>query len=287
MKKNGWLQRGCVLAMVCLGLFWLGTAAWAGSVRYVYDSAGRLVLADYGTKAIAYTYDKNGNLLEKKISDVDTCPVTITGYTTTGTLAVGSPITFSVSAKNSCSTTQNFRFSFHPDYGTSGYDGTQWTQMTSTEYQTGNTCTHTFTKAGRYIVVVWVVKDTTSVTPTEVPVVGWSLDISDAACKTNIIASSITGDQTVNTPITLSVTGENSCSKSLSYRFSFHPDYGTTGYDNTQWKSMTTTEWVTDGSATYTFTQRGKYIVVVWAVDDTANYDAAAIPITGWSLNIR
>jgi uncharacterized protein (TIGR03437 family) len=43
-------------------------AARADSVKYTYDSAGRLVKADYGSGAIAYTYDKSGNLTQRTVT---------------------------------------------------------------------------------------------------------------------------------------------------------------------------------------------------------------------------
>jgi YD repeat-containing protein len=40
--------------------------ARAETIHYTYDTAGRLLLADYGgTNQIAYSYDANGNLLRK------------------------------------------------------------------------------------------------------------------------------------------------------------------------------------------------------------------------------
>src|SRR5260370_21766177 len=45
------------------------SAAQADNVKYTYDSAGRLVKADYGPKgAIAYSYDKSGNLINTTVT---------------------------------------------------------------------------------------------------------------------------------------------------------------------------------------------------------------------------
>lgn len=42
--------------------------AAARTIRYTYDTAGRLTGADYGDKRIAYTYDNAGNLTQRQAS---------------------------------------------------------------------------------------------------------------------------------------------------------------------------------------------------------------------------
>ena len=45
--------------------------AFAGSVKYAYDDAGRLTSVDYGDgSSIVYTYDKAGNLLTRTTTAV-------------------------------------------------------------------------------------------------------------------------------------------------------------------------------------------------------------------------
>ena len=44
-------------------------AVFAAAINYSYDSAGRLIKADYGAAgSISYTYDKAGNLLSRVVS---------------------------------------------------------------------------------------------------------------------------------------------------------------------------------------------------------------------------
>ncbi len=50
---------------------------------------------------------------------------------------------------------------------------------------------------------------------------------------------------------------------------------------------MTSTEWISGNSADYTFTEAGKYIIVVWVTDDTSSVDSNGIPIIGWSVDIE
>ena len=43
--------------------------AFAGTINYTYDDAGRLIRADYGNgKEITYTYDNAGNLLRRSVA---------------------------------------------------------------------------------------------------------------------------------------------------------------------------------------------------------------------------
>lgn len=120
----------------------------------------------------------NGQCQVASCNDSSTnCDIKIDGLTITGTRAVNQNVTFTVNASTGCNSTLYYRFSLHPDYGSSGYDGMHWSSMTSTEYVSSNTITYKFNQSGNYIIVVWVVKDTTNVNPTGVPIIGWSLKI--------------------------------------------------------------------------------------------------------------
>ncbi len=110
------------------------------------------------------------------------CKVVLTGCSISGTQEVDNSIAFTVFAQNVCTETLYYRWSFHPDYGTDGYDNTQWTSMTDTEYVTDSTISYTFPTVGKYIVVVWVVSEPVT-DPSEqigVPTIGWSVDITEA-----------------------------------------------------------------------------------------------------------
>ena len=61
--------------IMLLSLFVAGSA-FAGTINYTYDNAGRLTGADYGnSRTIAYTYDNNGNLLKREATQVSTSTV--------------------------------------------------------------------------------------------------------------------------------------------------------------------------------------------------------------------
>lgn len=51
----------------------LATALYAGTVNYNYDTAGRLIRADYGSGvSISYSYDASGNLLSRTVTTIPT-----------------------------------------------------------------------------------------------------------------------------------------------------------------------------------------------------------------------
>lgn len=112
--------------------------------------------------------------------DTSDCKTKITGLTVSGTQEVDSTVTFTVNATNNCSAQLYYRFSVHPAYGTDGYDGLQWSSMTSTEYVSSNSIDYEFEKAGKYIAIVWVVEDPNNVNPTGIPLIGWSVEIDGA-----------------------------------------------------------------------------------------------------------
>ena len=82
----------------------------AGSIKYTYDGAGRLVRAVYDNGAvISYTYDNNGNLLQRRVS-LEVTGLFFPFYQAQGTTFVG----FAVS--NFSSETANLEFTaFGPD----------------------------------------------------------------------------------------------------------------------------------------------------------------------------
>lgn len=210
----------------------------------------------------------------------------ISGLTVTGTPSATAPATFQVTTAVD-SGTVFYRYSLHPGYGTAGYDGKHWTLMTADAYVDSQGCTYTFDGADKYIVVVWATAlGTVSVNPDGIPIIGWSVD-TESACPTRFTQVSISGEQTVNRDISMTVTADNPCSGTLYYRFSMHPFYGTTGYDGRQWELMTDQEWVETSTVHHTFTRKGKYIVVVWVTGDISSVSSAGIPIVGWSMDIR
>jgi len=148
--------------------------------------------------------------------DEDICKINNNSITVSGSRTVGNPVTFTMDAQNSCNSSTQYRFSVHPDYGTSGYDGTQWSSMTSTEYTTENSCTYTFDKTGKYIVVVWS-KNAITDSNTGVEIIGLSINIMDGVynddiCKIDIHSLTISGTREVGSPVTFTMDSSNSCS---------------------------------------------------------------------------
>lgn len=106
-------------------------------------------------------------------------------------------------------------------------------------------------------------------------------------CIVDITDSGMAGYLQPDKYITFHIDAQNDCNGSIYYRFSYHPDYGTDGYDGLGWTSMTHSEYTTNNESVYSFSEVGKYVVVVWAVSDTTNVVSNSVPIVGFSVNIR
>lgn len=104
-------------------------------------------------------------------------------------------------------------------------------------------------------------------------------------CSVDFTGADITGTLQTGMPVRFAVTTSDDCAGDPVYRFSSHPEYGTAGYDGKHWQTMTSTEWISDSTTDYTFTQGGKHIVVVWAAD-SSDAVPAGIPIAGWSVDL-
>ena len=57
--------------------FLMFSPAFADTVSYTYDDMGRLTKADYGTTAIAYSYDSAGNILKVVTGPGLGCPLSL------------------------------------------------------------------------------------------------------------------------------------------------------------------------------------------------------------------
>jgi hypothetical protein len=105
-------------------------------------------------------------------------------------------------------------------------------------------------------------------------------------CVVDITGASISGTLQPQIEVSLGVEATNRCQGEISYRFSYHPDYGTEEYDGQHWQLMTTEQFVTSNQITYEFPEIGKYIVVVWAVDDPENVEVSEVTMIGFSVDI-
>jgi hypothetical protein len=111
-------------------------------------------------------------------------------------------------------------------------------------------------------------------------------DVSDSECTVDIRGADISGTLAVDEQITFTVEATNDCNGQIYYKWFYHPDYGTSNYDGLQWSSMTSSQWITADNCTYSFSEAGDYIVVVWAVADTSNIPDA-LPTIGFSVTIK
>lgn len=232
-----------------------------------------------------------GNTAEASKSGTTAPPaetVNFSGFTQSDNPRADAPVSITVTAREQNSRPLFYRFSTRTGYGTAGYDAAPWQLMTSSEYQTRNSCEYTIDSSEKRIIVVWATaSDTTTVDPTGIPIIGWSVDPGTGPCRINFTGLDISGTAVTDTALSFTVHAQSSCSTNLYYRFAMHPDYGTPGYDGRHWSLMADSEWITDNSMDYTFTRTGKYIVVVWVSDTDENVDSTGIPILGCSVDVN
>jgi hypothetical protein len=86
-----------------------------------------------------------------------------------GPAQVGQAVIFTVNAVSSDGQDIYYKFYYCGNYGTSAYDTSPWVVMQ--DYSQQNSCTHSFTSAGNYVVVVRAVTDPTD-EPTYPPIIG-------------------------------------------------------------------------------------------------------------------
>ncbi len=239
--------------------------------------------AGYKSRAVKGIEVQEADIITQNITLTER--VKITGLTISENREVGSRVSFRVTTESKASIIY-YRFSVHPGYGTAIYDGTQWKSMTSTEWITKDTIDYKFSANGKYIVVVWVTADPENEDLGQIATLGTSVEIG-GSCKTEFKGFSMNGSQTKDSLIRITADSFNSCTSDQYYRFSVHPGYGTAAYDGTQWKSMTSNEWWSSPGMDYAFTEKGKYIVVVWAANSVYNSNSVGMPIIGWSVDIE
>jgi hypothetical protein len=92
------------------------------------------------------------------------------------TIQAGESVTFTASGVNATTGDIYYRFDLIPNYGTSSYDPNN-NYQTIQSFSTANTCTHTFSEAGSYVIVVWA--SSTAAFPTDIPppIIGGSITV--------------------------------------------------------------------------------------------------------------
>jgi hypothetical protein len=230
--------------------------------------------------------------LSSNLSDVQaaTCTVEIINSNISGTLAVNSPVTFNVVAKNSCEGPIYYKYFYQAGYGTSSYGSNPWVKMTTDEYVTDSEINYTFRNAGKYIVVIWAFSDPNNLDANGVSIIGYSVEITaqgGTACPVDIPHLGFTGLLVPASPIAISVNASQRCgSGTMYYKYFYQAGYGTSSYGSNPWVQMNTGDYVTDREIVYSFPSAGNYIIVVWAVSDPNNVDTTSVPIIGANLII-
>jgi hypothetical protein len=203
----------------------------------------------------------------------------------TQTPTVGESVTFTASAVNVDPGSIYYRFDIIPDYGTEAYDPLDnW--QTIQAFSTATTCTHTFSEAGSYVIVVWA-SSTQNIPTGAAPIFGGSVTVGDdSTVVINSLNISPTGTLQTGQMVTFTASAAHPTGGDIYYRFDLVPNYGTSSYDPNN-NYQTIQDFSTNGTCTYTFTESGSYIIVVWASSTASIPTDMAPAIIGGSITVQ
>lgn len=89
------------LPALCGAIVAMSLPAFAGKIKYTYDTAGRLTAAELGANGLAtYAYDANGNLLNQTTVMPTNADVRIVKNTPTTSITVGVNLTYTLTITN-------------------------------------------------------------------------------------------------------------------------------------------------------------------------------------------
>jgi len=95
------LLSSALFLLVITLLVYTPYAAFAGTVDYSYDAAGRLVAADYGSNAVSvFTYDLNGNLLNRTTAPATNADVRLSKSSDSSAITIGFDLNFTLAVSN-------------------------------------------------------------------------------------------------------------------------------------------------------------------------------------------
>jgi hypothetical protein len=155
---------------------WVSTA----SIDYTFMESGQYIIVVWAVT----DPDDSGSLTDYIMGfsvsvDDNPCKIVLNGSSITGLQRVYRPLSMTVDATSNCDRPLYYRFSIHPDYGTIFYDGRHWSGITETEWVSTASIDYTFTRPGKYIVVIWV-SETPGITDSSgIPIIGWCMDIDE------------------------------------------------------------------------------------------------------------
>lgn len=148
------------------------------SIQYTFDNEGKYIVVVWVTSDLSNLEVSGVPMMGLSVeAGNDEQKIDIQGFTLTGNQKRYRTVTLTTNASNKMGKSLHHRFSVHPGYGTSSYDGLQWKSMTDAEWVSDKTVDYAFSESGKYIVVVWVTDNITNLNPNGIPIIGWSVDI--------------------------------------------------------------------------------------------------------------
>jgi hypothetical protein len=197
---------------------------------------------------------------------------------------VGDSATFTASAINTDQGEIYYRFDLIPNYGTEDYDPmNNWQPLE--DFSIDSSCTHTFTEAGGYVVVVWA-SSTSSIPIGAAPIIGCSVTVGGVGpVVITGLEMNLSGALEVGDSVTFTAAATDPDAEEIYYRFDLIPNYGTNDYDPLE-NYQTIKDFSTASTCEYTFSESGNYVIVVWA-SEAASMPENAPPIIGGSVAVK
>lgn len=126
----------------------------SNTCAYSFGNAGDYIVVVFASSTMSVS---NGNAIIGKNVSIGRSNTVHLGNLDLGltrTVAVGETITFRANALSDSHATVYYRFNLVPNYGTSAYDPNN-VYTTLQDFSTRNTCSHTFSSPGKYILVIF------------------------------------------------------------------------------------------------------------------------------------
>jgi hypothetical protein len=149
----------------------------SNSCTHTFDQEGSYIMVLFVSDTAGFLTDPDAPLFGGSLTVGGEGVVNMSRFerSPSGPVQVGSGVTFTAGAVASGGGDIYYRFHLIPDYGTSSYDANN-SQMLQ-DFSTSTSCTHTFTEAGSYIVVVFGSNTSAFLPVSAVPIIGGAITI--------------------------------------------------------------------------------------------------------------
>jgi hypothetical protein len=266
------------------------TYAKTATVIYKYDEADRLTVVKSGSTKRTYIYDPAGDFLKKTIADIPTISYqmgfTFLTNTITETIQTGDRISFIANADSPEQDLLYCRFDLVPNYGTENFDPNR-NYQTLQGFSASSSCTHTFTSAGSYIIVVWVSFNHEFAPGPALPIIGSSVTVGgDNTVNFTRLERNPSSSIRSGSPLAFTAKAIIRSGGDVYYRFDLVRGYGSNEFDPVNnWEILQ--DFSTGDSCILTFGEPGNHVLVAWASFRRGFPESTPFPLIGGAITVE